>query len=334
MKAVLCKQYGGPALLTVEEVAPPRPRAGEVLVSVHAASVNFPDTLIIANKYQLKPDLPFSPGGEVAGTISEVGAGVTDFAPGDRVIAVCGFGGFAESVVVPRERVIHLEDEVPMDTAAALVLTYGTTHYALQDRARLKRGESLLVLGAAGGTGMSAVHIGKLMGARVIAAASSAEKVAICRDHGADTTLDYSKNDLRENVMRITNGRGVDVVYDPVGGPFTEAALRSMAWGGRLLVIGFASGEIPRPPLNLPLLKGCSIVGVYYGGFAAHEPAQQLSLLKELMRWLVDGRIRPLVTVRRPLEEAALALEEIAARRAVGKIVLTTALGRGERSAI
>jgi NADPH2:quinone reductase len=331
MKAVLCRQYGGPDLLTVEDVPSPRPKAHEVVVAVHAAAVNFPDTLIIANKYQLKPSLPFSPGGEVAGTIIEVGAEETDFAVGDRVIAVCGFGGFAERVVVPRTRVVHLDDAVPMDAAAALILTYGTTHYALQERARLMRGESLLVLGAAGGTGMSAVQIGKLMGARVIAAASSEEKLSVCREHGADATLDYSKNDLRESVMRLTSGRGVDVVYDPVGGAYTEPALRSMAWGGRLLVIGFASGEISRPPMNLPLLKGCSIVGAYYGGFAEHESTRHLELLKDLMRWLANGQIRPVITVRRPLEEAALALQEIASRRAIGKIVLTTALGRGER---
>ena len=330
MKAVLCRRHGGPELLTVEDVPAPQPKAGEVVVAVHAAAVNFPDTLIIANKYQLKPPLPFSPGGEVAGTIREAGAGVTDFAPGDRVIAVCGWGGFAESVVVPHTRVVHLADGVPMDAAAALVLTYGTTHYALQERARLRRGESLLVLGAAGGIGISAVQIGKLMGARIIAAASSAEKLAFCGDHGADSTLDYSKDDWRESLMRLTGGRGVDVVYDPVGGAYTEAALRSMAWGGRMLVIGFTSGEIPRPPLNLPLLKGCSILGVYYGGFAENEPARHLGLLEELMRWLAEGRIRPVITLRRPLEEAAVALNEIMSRRAFGKIVLTTALGRGE----
>ena len=328
MKAVLCRQHGGPELLTVEEVPLPQPKAGEVLVAVHAAAVNFPDTLIIANKYQLKPSLPFSPGGEVAGTISKVGVGVTDFATGDRVLAVCGWGGFAESVAVPHNRVVHLQDSVPMDAAAALVLTYGTTLYALQERARLQPGESLLVLGAAGGTGISAVQIGKLLGARVIAAASSAEKLALCRDHGADSTLDYSKHDLRESLRRLTDGHGVNVVYDPVGGAYTEAALRSMAWGGRMLVIGFSSGEIPRTPLNLPLLKGCSIVGVYYGGFAEHEPTRHLALLKELMHWLAEGRIRPVITSRRPLEEAAVALNEIVTRRAVGKLVLTTALGR------
>ena len=330
MKAVLCRQYGGPESLTVEDVPAPQPKAGELVVAVHAAAVNFPDTLIIADRYQLKPALPFSPGGEVAGTVKALGVGANGFAPGDRVIAVCGWGGFAEEVAVAHTRVVHLPGGVPMEAAAALVLTYGTTHYALRERARLRAGESLLVLGAAGGTGLSAVQIGKLMGARVIAAASSDEKLALCREHGADATIDYSKEDLREGLKRLTQGVGVDVVYDPVGGHYTEAALRSMAWDGRLLVIGFASGEIPRPPLNLPLLKGCSIVGVYYGGFGEHRPRHHLGLLTELMQWLVEGRIRPAVTSRRPLEQAAAVLGEVAARRSLGKTVLTTALGRGE----
>ncbi len=334
MKAVLCTQHGGPERLTVEDVPWPQPKPGEVVVAVHAAAVNFPDTLIIANRYQLKPALPFSPGGEVAGTVRSVGIGVNAFAPGDRVIAVCGWGGFAEAVVVPHTRVIHLPNGVPMDAAAALVLAYGTAHYALRERAGLQANETLLVLGAAGGTGLSAVQIGKVIGARVIAAASSSQKLALCREHGADATIDYANEDLRDGVKRLTDGRGADVVYDPVGGTYTEAALRSIAWGGRLLVIGFASGEIPRPALNLALLKGCSIVGVYYGGFGEHEPGRHLTLLTELMRWLVEGRIRPIITSRRPLEEAAAALNDVAARRAVGKIVLTTALGRGEIEAV
>lgn len=330
MKAVLCRQHGGPELLSVEDVPSPRAKAGEVVVAVHAAAVNFFDTLIIANKYQIKPALPFSPGGEVAGTVKAVGSGVTDFAPGDAVIAVCGSGGFAEEVAVIRNRVVHVQQGVPMDAAAAMVLAYGTTHYGLRERGRLQPGESLLVLGAAGGTGLSAVQIGKLMGARVIAAASSPKKLALCREYGADATIDYAREDLRESVRRLTEDKGVDVVYDPVGGACTEAALRSMAWGGRLLVIGFASGEIPRPPLNVPLLKGCSIIGVYYGGFGEHEPTRHAALLKELLHWLAEGRIRPAIMSRRPLEQASAALSDVAARRALGKIVLTTALGRGE----
>lgn len=330
MKAVLCKQHGGPETLVIEDVPSPVPQAGEVLVAVHAAAVNFPDTLLIENRYQLKPALPFSPGGEVAGTIEAVGDGVRQFVPGDRVLAVCGWGGFAEQVAVAQTRVAPLPPDVPMDAAAALVLTYGTTHYALKERAQLQPQETLLVLGAAGGTGLSAVQIGKLMGARVIAAASTAEKRALCRTHGADATIDYAEEDLRENVKRLTGGRGVDVVYDPVGGACTEQALRSMAWGGRLLVIGFASGEIPRLPLNLPLLKGCSIVGVYYGGFVEQDPRGHRMLLNELMQWLAAGRLRPAITSRRPLEEAAHALADVAARKALGKTVLITALGRSQ----
>jgi len=220
-----------------------------------------------------------------------------------------------------------------MDAAAALVLAYGTAHFALRERARLQPGESLLVLGAAGGTGLSAVQIGKQLGARVIAAASTADKLALCHEHGADATIHYAQEDLRETVKRLTRGDGVDVIYDPVGGPDTETALRTMAWRGRLLVIGFASGDIPRPALNLALLKGCSIVGVNYGAFAEREPLRHLASLRELMSWVADGRIRPVITSRRPLEEAAAALNAIVERRAAGKIVLTTALGRGETQA-
>jgi NADPH2:quinone reductase len=333
MKAVLCKRHGEPDTLVVEDVPSLQPKAGEVVISVHAAAVNFPDTLIIENKYQFKPALPFSPGGEVAGTVKAVGDGVTAFAPGDRVISACGWGGFAEEVAVQQRKVAHLADGATMEAGASLLITYGTTHYALTERARLQPGETLLVLGAAGGTGLSAVEIGKLMGARVIAAASSADKLAVARRHGADATIDYSKEDLRERLKALTDGRGADVVYDPVGGAYTEPALRSMAWGGRYLVIGFTAGEIPRLPLNLPLLKGCSIVGVFYGGFSEHEPQRYQALLNELMQWLAQGRIRPAITSRRPLEEAAAALLELTTRRAIGKIILTTALGRGETTA-
>jgi NADPH2:quinone reductase len=329
----LCKRHGGPDTLVVEDVASPLPKAGEVVVAVHAAAVNFPDTLIIENKYQFKPELPFSPGGEIAGTVKAVGEGVTAFKPGERVIAACGWGGFAEETAVSQRKVARLADGVSMEAGASLLITYGTTHYALTERARLCAGETLLVLGAAGGTGVSAIEIGKLLGARVIAAASSQDKLAFARSHGADETINYAKEDLRERLKALTGGRGVDVVYDPVGGPYTEPALRSMAWRGRYLVIGFTAGEIPRPPLNLPLLKGCSIVGVFYGGFSEHEPQRYVELLNELMQWLAEGRIRPVITSRRPLEEAAAALKDVAARRALGKIVLTTTLGRGEAAA-
>lgn len=330
MKAVLAKRHGPPESLVLEDIEALRAGPGEVIVSVHASAVNFPDTLIIENRYQFKPALPFSPGGEVAGTVKQVGEGVQGFAPGDRVIAVCGWGGYAEEVRTVPGKLVALPEGIDMEAAAALVITYGTSHYALKDRAAIQPGETLLVLGAAGGTGLSAVELGKLMGARVIAAASTDEKLALCQAHGADETIDYTREDLRERVKALTGGRGVDVVYDPVGGSYTEPALRSMAWRGRYLVIGFTAGEIPRPALNLVMLKGCSIVGVFYGGFAQAEPVRYQAFMDELVGWLAQGRIRPAITERYPLEQAAQALRVVADRKATGKIMLSTALGRGE----
>lgn len=328
MKAIMCRSFGQPEDLVLEDVPAPEPGPGQVSIAIHAAAVNYPDNLIIANRYQMKPPLPFSPGGEVAGVVRTVGPRVDDLAPGDRVIALCGWGGFAEQVVTGRENVVKFAAAIPMDAAASLIITYGTTHYALKDRAALRPGETLLVLGAAGGTGISAIEIGKLMGARVIAAASSEDKLALCRDYGADETINYAADDLRARLKDLTGGRGVDVVYDPVGGDYSEAALRSLAWKGRHLVIGFTAGEIPRMPLNLTLLKGCSIVGVFYGAFRRQEPELAEELMDELVGWLASGRIRPAITSSRPLEEAAAALREVADRKAKGKIVLTTALGR------
>jgi NADPH2:quinone reductase len=328
MKAALCKQYGPPETLVVEDVASPLPGKGQVAISVHASAINFPDALIIANKYQFKPPLPFAPGGEVAGVVKQVGEGVTEFAVGDRVFAGCGWGGYAEEVVTEARKVQRLPDGVSMEAGASLVMTYGTTQYALKDRAHIQPGETLLVLGAAGGTGVSAIELGKLMGARVIACASSDEKLALCRQLGADETINYATEDMRERIKALTGGKGVDVVYDPVGGGYTEPALRSMAWKGRYLVIGFTAGEIPRPPLNLALLKGCSIVGVFYGMFGEMEPARRKELMAELLGWLASGKIHPPVTERYPLEQAAQALRVVADRKAKGKIVLTTALGR------
>ncbi|MEK8051317.1 NADPH:quinone oxidoreductase family protein [Ideonella sp. DXS22W] len=328
MKAVLCQQYGPPESLVVQDVPMPQPGPGQVRVAVHAASANFPDTLIIENKYQFKPPLPFSPGGEVAGTVDAVGDGVTAFKAGDRVIAACGWGGFAEQVVVDAGKLTPLPEGIAMDAAASLLVTYGTTHYALRERAHLQPGETLLVLGAAGGTGLSAIELGKRMGARVIAAASSDEKLAVCRQMGADETINYATEDLRAGLKRLTGDVGVDVVYDPVGGAYTEAALRGTAWNGRYLVIGFTTGEIPRPPLNLALLKGCAIVGVFYGAFNAKQPARSAELTAELLGWLKDGSIRPHIAQRLPLEQAAQALRTLADRRATGKIVISTALGR------
>ncbi|MBC5767083.1 NADPH:quinone oxidoreductase family protein [Ramlibacter albus] len=328
MRAVLARRHGPPESLTVEDLPSLKPLAGEVIVAVHAAAVNFPDTLIIEDKYQLKPELPFSPGGEVAGVVKALGEGVTGFAVGDPVIAACRWGGFAEEVRITPDRLVPVPRGVSMEAAASLMMTYGTTQYALQDCAHLARGETLLVLGAAGGTGLSAIELGKLMGARVIAAASSEEKLALCRERGADVTILYTPQNLKEEIKRLAPD-GVDVVYDPVGGDYAEPALRGMAWGGRYLVIGFTAG-IPKLPLNLPLLKGCSIVGVFYGAFAKRFPQRYAELRAELVEWLAEGRVRPAITARYPLEEAAEALRVVAAREAIGKIVLTTALGRGE----
>ena len=328
MKALLCKQYGPPETLVLDDLPDLQAGPGEVVINVHAASANFPDTLIIQDKYQFKPALPFAPGGEVAGVIAALGEGVTGHALGDRVIGACGWGGFAEQVRVQAAKLQRLPAGVAMDLGAALVVTYGTTHYALVERAQLQPGETLLVLGAAGGTGLSAIELGKLMGARVIAAASSDEKLALCRQLGADETINYATEDLRARLRELTGGRGVDVVYDPVGGAYSEAALRSMAWKGRFLVIGFTTGEIPKLALNLTLLKGCAIVGVFYGAFSVQEPARYQALMDELLGWLGAGRIKPLVTAHYPLEDGAQALRDLLDRRATGKIVITTALGR------
>jgi NADPH2:quinone reductase len=330
MRAVVARRYGPPESLLLEDLPALVPAAGEVVVAVHAAAVNFPDTLIIEDKYQIRPALPFSPGGEVAGVVKAVGDGVAGFRVGDPVIAACRWGGYAEEVVTTPDRLIAVPPGVTMEAAASLMMTYGTTHYALKVRARLQPGEAMLVLGAAGGTGLSAIELGKLMGARVIAAASSGEKLALCRERGADDTILYTPQTLKDEIKRVTGGRGVDVVYDPVGGDYAEPAVRGMAWGGRYLVIGFTAG-IPKLPLNLPLLKGCSIVGVFYGAFAKADPQRYGHLRAELAGWLAEGRIRPAITARYPLEQAVEALRLVADRKAVGKIVLTTALGRGQR---
>ena len=324
MKAVLCKQYGPPESLVIEELPSPRPGAGEVVVSVKAASVNFPDVLIIQNKYQFKPPLPFSPGSELAGVVKEVGAEVTGWRAGDRVIAFTTYGAFADEVKTEAARLLPLPEGMDFVTGAAFLLTYGTSEHALRDRGALKAGETLLVLGAAGGVGLAAIEIAKALGARVIACASSEEKLAVCRSHGADATIDYAAEDLRERVKALTEGRGVDVVYDAVGGGYTEPAFRSLAWRGRLLVVGFAAGEIPRLPLNLPLLKGAAVVGVFWGDFARREPKAFSASVRQLARWYGEGRLRPHVSQTLPLERAAEAIALLASRKVKGKIVLTT----------
>lgn len=326
MKAVLCKQYGPPSTLVVEEVPSLKAGDGQVVIEVHACGVNFPDTLIIEGKYQFKPDLPFSPGGEVAGIVKEVGPGVTRLRRGDRVIAATTWGGYAQEAVAQAERVIPMPEGLDFETAAGFLLAYGTSHHALKDRAELKAGETVLVLGAAGGVGLAAIDIAKLMGARVIAAASSDEKLKVCREHGADETINYTTEDLRERIKALTDGRGVDVVYDPVGGDLSEPALRGMAWRGRFLVVGFAAGAIPNLPLNLPLLKGCAIVGVFYGGFMRNEPARNEENQRELVAWIKEGKLRPHIYAVYPLERAAEAMHDLTNRKVTGKVVLATGL--------
>ena len=322
MKAVLCKQYGPPESLVIEDVASPVPGPGEVVVSMRAASVNFPDVLIIQNKYQFKPPLPFSPGSELAGVVKAVGADVTGVKPGDKVIAFTTYGAFAEEVKTEATRLLPLPEKMSFEEGASFILTYATSDHALRDRGALKAGETLLVLGAAGGVGLAAIEIGKALGARVIACASSAEKLAVCREHGADELIDYSSEDLRERIKALTDGRGVDVIYDPVGGPYTEAAFRSIAWRGRLLVVGFAAGEIPKLPLNLALLKGAAIVGVFWGDFARREPRQFAESARQLARWYAEGKLRPHVSQAFPLELAVDALKLMAARKVKGKVVI------------
>ncbi len=324
MKAVVCKAWGLPETLVVEERSEPQPKAGEVLVDIAAAGVNFPDVLIIQNKYQFKPELPFTPGNELAGTVRAVGVGVTSLKVGDRVFGYVPNGAFAQQIVAAESALIRMTDAMDFDTAAALTLTYGTSHHAVVDRAQLQAGETMLVLGAAGGVGLAAIEIGKALGARVIAAASTDEKLAVCRDHGADETINYSTEDLREGIKRCTGGKGPDVIYDPVGGSYTEAAFRSIAWRGRHLVIGFANGEIPKLPLNLPLLKGASAVGVFWGDFLRREPAKHTEAMQELMRWHAAGKIRPHVSATYALEQTPQALIDMASRKVTGKIVIRT----------
>ena len=322
MKAVLCKAYGPPESLVIEDIEPLKPGRGQVVIGVKACGVNFPDTLIIQGKYQFKPPMPFSPGSEVAGVVKEVGAGVESVKAGDRVIAFTGHGGFAEEVLAEAAQLIPMPEGMDFITASAFVLTYGTAHHALKDRAQLKPEETLLVLGAAGGVGLAAVEIGKVMGAHVIAAASTDEKLDVCRQHGADEVINYSTQDLKERVKALTAGNGVDVAFDPVGGDYSEAALRGMAWNGRFLVIGFTTGDIPRIPLNLPLLKGCSIVGVFWGSFTAREPRRNQEHLQELLTWFATGKVKPLISATYPLDQAGQALSDMMNRKVKGKVVL------------
>jgi len=321
VKALLCRELGAESL-ALEELPSPRAGPGQVVMDVKAAAVNFPDVLMMQGKYQFKPPMPFVPGCELAGVVKETGEGVTHVKAGDRALAIVMHGAFAEEALADAARVIPIPAAIDFETAAAFMFTYGTSYHALKDRAHLTHGETLLVLGAAGGVGLAAVELGRHLGARVIAAASSPEKLEACRRRGAGDTIDYTKEDLRERVKALTGGRGVDVVYDPVGGAFTEAALRSLAWGGRLLVVGFASGDIPKIPLNLTLLKGASIVGVFWGEFTRRETALNSRNMDDLVTWVAAGVLKPLVSARYPLEQGAAAIAEVRERRAKGKVLV------------
>ncbi len=322
MKAVLCKEWGPPDALVVEDMPSPKPGKGQLLVSVKASGVNFPDVLLIQNKYQFKPELPFSPGSEIAGVVKQVGEGVHGFMPGDRVMAHIRSGGYAEEAVVDEALLAPVPADLDFTVAASFGLVYATAYHALKDRAGIRAGETLLVLGAAGGVGLAAVELGKLLGARVIACASSEEKLETCKRFGAEVAINYEREDLREALKNL--GRAVDVALDPVGGKHSEPAVRAMAWKGRYLVVGFASGEIPKIPLNLTLLKGCAIVGVFWGEFARRERDLNAANLKELTAWLRAKKIKPLVSASYPLEPAADALNDMMNRKVQGKVVLTT----------
>jgi NADPH2:quinone reductase len=323
MHAWLCENPIGVEALTWRELPTPEPKAGEVRVAIRAASLNFPDLLIVQNKYQMKPALPFVPGSEYAGLVEAVGEGVKHLKVGDAVAAFAGTGGFGTHAVVSAALVMPLPKGFAFDDAAAFILTYGTTHHALLDRAQLKNGETLLVLGAAGGVGTAAIQIGKVAGARVIAAASSDEKCAFCRSIGADATINYSSGNIRDELKKLTEGKGPDVVYDPVGGDLAEPVFRSIAWRGRYLVVGFAQGGIPALPLNLALLKGASLVGVFWGDFARREPQANAQALGELARWYAEGKIKPVIDQRLPMHELPAAYARMGSRKVHGKLVMT-----------
>ena len=329
MKAVLSKAPGGPETLVVEDVPSPEPGDGEVVLQIKAVGVNFPDLLMIQDMYQFKPPRPFSPGGEVSGIVKSVGAGVTSLKPGDRVIGSCGAGGMREELAIDAKRCIPFPDSMSFEEAAALLMTYGTSHYALKDRGDPKPGEKLLVLGAAGGVGIAAVELGKAMGLEVIAACSSQDKVDFCLEKGADSGLVYEKGAMDRgqqkafsNQIKEISGGGVDIIYDAVGGDYAEPALRAMNWEGRYLVIGFPAG-IPSIPLNLTLLKSCDIRGVFWGAFVAREPKRNQENVEDLYRLYEEGKVKPHVSSTYPLERSADAITELAERRAKGKVVIT-----------
>jgi len=323
MKAILCKEFVQPDGLVYEEVESPKVKGGEVKIAVKAAGINFPDLLMIQGLYQMKPPFPFSPGAEVAGEVIEVGAGVTNRKVGDRVIGIVNYGGYAEEVTAPALMTLPMPDGMSYEDGAGFALTYGTSHIALDDRAKIQEGETMLVLGASGGVGLTAVELGKLMGATVIAAASTEEKLELTRKYGADHTINYVEQNLRDEVKAITGGKYADVVYDPVGGDTFDTAIRCVAWAGRYLVIGFASGRIPELPINRVLLKNTSLVGVFWGAYAINDPQTMQKSFQTLLTWYAEGKLKPHIDRTYPLENAAEALTFMANRKAKGKLILT-----------
>lgn len=322
MKALLCKAFGTADSLVLEDIASPTPGKDEILIDVHMAGVNFPDTLLIEGKYQIKPPFPFSPGGEAAGVVAAVGPGVSHLQPGDKVMALTGWGSFAEQVVVRSSDVMPMPASMDFASAAGFGVTYGTSMHALCQRARLQKGETLLVLGASGGVGLAAVEIGRAMGAHVIAAASSKQKLEIARAAGAHELICYGQGGLKEQVNALTEGRGADVIFDPVGGDLFDQSIRAIAWNGRLLVVGFASGRIPQLPVNLALLKGAAVLGVFWGAFTQHQPQENQANYRNLFAWHAEGKLRPLVSQHYSLARAGDAIEALRQRKAVGKLVV------------
>ena len=322
MKAILCETLGPPQQLTYKEVPDPRPGLDEILIEVKACAVNFPDTLIIQGKYQFKPDLPFSPGSDISGVIKAVGADVKNFKVGDDVFGVTRYGGMAEQVVVKKSNVFPKPPGMDYKIAASFLYAYGTSLHALKDRARVKEGETVVIMGAAGGVGLAAVDLAKRLGAEVIACASSQAKLDLCKTYGADKTINYTTEDLKARIKELTNGKGADVIYDPVGSQYSEPALRAMAWKGRYLVVGFAAGEIPKIPLNLTLLKGCSIVGVFWGRFAQEEPQKNMGNSLQILDWFSKGEIKPHIHKVYSLEQAPLAIQELMDRKVLGKVMI------------
>jgi NADPH2:quinone reductase len=322
MKAVLCKSFGPIDNLVVEEIPDLAPKKDEVIISVKACGLNFPDTLIVQGKYQFKPEFPFSPGGEISGVVKQVGEEVIHLNIGDKVMYGSVFGGFAEEIKAKANNVFKMPPTMDFVTAASSMLTYGTSYHALLNRANLKAGDTLLVLGAAGGVGTAALQIAKAIGATVIAAASTDEKLEFCKENGSDFTINYSTEDLKSRVKELTKGKGVDVIYDPIGDKYTETALRSIAWKGRYLVVGFAAGEIPKIPLNLVLLKGCEIVGVFWGAFVKNEPQKNAENLKTIIKWFAQGKLKARIHGEYPLEEVVEAMYAMRNKEVKGKIVL------------